>query len=254
MDSDLPNQITSDTGLFVLIPEWVIDLPMSAGAFRLYAVLGRYADWADGTAWPSRKTLAGRLNASVDSTDRWLKELVDMGVLEICRRVDPTPNATNRNLTNLYKVIRVAPSRKDAPTPSRKDAATPSRKDAALTITIFDHNQIRTTDAIDRVFEAWLKSTGKDPSRTKLDAKRRARISWALGNYSEEDVVDAVIGWENSPFHSGKNSQRKVYNDITLLLRDAAHLEQMRDLARSPKQTAGLPAWQTLQTILERND
>ena len=257
MDSEQPTQITSDTGLFVLIPEWVIDLEMSAGAFRLYAILGRYADWADGTAWPSRKTLANRLKASVDSTDRWLRELVEVGALEISRRIDKTPNATNRNLTNLYKIIRVAPlapSRKDAPTPSRTVAPTPSRKDAALTITIFDHNQIRTTDVIERVFEAWIKSTGKDSTRTKLDSKRRARIKWAIDNYPEVDVLDAVVGWANSPFHSGKNAQRKIYNDITLLLRDAAHLEQMRDLARAPKQTAGLPAWQTLQNILESNE
>jgi len=257
VEIDKPTSVVSDTGMFVLIPEWVIDLEMSSGAFRLYAVLGKYADWKDGMAWPSRGTLAHQMKSSVDSIDRWLKELVDIGVLEVSRRLVTTPSSTTTNLTNLYRIIRtkpVAPSRKVAATPSRTVAATPSRKDAALTISTINDIHLRTIGEIDVVFSEWMTAAGKDPKRTKLDAKRRARIQWALDNYPKEDVLDAVRGWLNSPFHTGKNNQRKVYNDITQLLRDSQHLEQMRDLARSPKQNSDLPAWTTLQTILERDD
>ena len=102
------------------------------------------------------------------------------------------------------------------------------------------------------VFSAWLEVTGRDLNKTKLDSKRASRIVWALKNYPKQDVVDAVRGWRNSKFHSGANERGKVYNDLTLLLRDAQHLEEFRELERNGgKGNDGVKAWNKLRQLLE---
>lgn len=85
-------------------------------------------------------------------------------------------------------------------------------------------------DPVEVVFDAWRDSTGKH--RAKLDPKRRRVIRAALKDYTPADLVDAVRGWRHSPHHCGENDRHTVYNGLELLLRDAAHIEQFRDLAR----------------------
>ena len=66
---------------FAIIDEWVLDLDISNRALRLYAILMRYADKDTHKAFPSRKTLAGRLRCSAASVDRASMELIDAGLL-----------------------------------------------------------------------------------------------------------------------------------------------------------------------------
>lgn len=79
------------------------------------------------------------------------------------------------------------------------------------------------------VFDAWLTSTART-SRTVLSPKRRRLIVAALKAYPLDDVLAAVDGWRFSPFHRGENVSRTVYNDLTVLLRDAGQIEKFRDL------------------------
>ncbi len=73
-------------GYFVIIPEWVLDADISDKAVRLYGVLRSYADHRTGVAFPSRRTLAGRLRiADVKGVDRALAELEDIGAVEVQR-------------------------------------------------------------------------------------------------------------------------------------------------------------------------
>jgi len=67
---------------FALIPEWVIDLPISHTSFRLYAVLARYADYNTHRAFPSRETLAERLGTSIRTVERSVMELQDRGAIK----------------------------------------------------------------------------------------------------------------------------------------------------------------------------
>lgn len=86
---------------FAVIPEWVLDLPMSAQAVRVYCCLRRYADNKSGECWPSRRTLAMRSRTSITTLDRCLKELVDHGAIRMERR-----KAANGDWTsNLYTVL-----------------------------------------------------------------------------------------------------------------------------------------------------
>lgn len=66
---------------FAIIDEWLLDLPISDRAIRLYAILARYADNETHKAYPSRSTLADRLNCSLASVDRAATELVTNGAM-----------------------------------------------------------------------------------------------------------------------------------------------------------------------------
>jgi len=77
----MDNQIRTDRR-FAIIDEWILDLPISDRALRLYAVLNRYADKDTHKAFPSRRTLAERLNCSPKSVDRAINELIEAGLLE----------------------------------------------------------------------------------------------------------------------------------------------------------------------------
>lgn len=104
---------------FAIVPEWVLDSPISDCALRLYAVLVRYGQ-TSGARVPGRNTLARRLRKqSVDTVDRAMKELVGIGAVELEHRRQGT-----RQLTNSY-VVRTA-----RPEGGRTDAATPGHNPA----------------------------------------------------------------------------------------------------------------------------
>ena len=88
---------------FSIVPEWVIDAPISAQAVRVYAVLCRYADKEDGTCFPSIRTLAERLNVSDSTIKRALKELKSISAIKSEKRFD---KATGEQTSNLYTVYR----------------------------------------------------------------------------------------------------------------------------------------------------
>lgn len=81
-----------------------------------------------------------------------------------------------------------------------------------------------------RIFEHW-KSEYLHP-KAVLDAKRRKAIGVALKAYSEADICAAISGYRNSPHHMGQNESRTVYDEITLFLRDAEHIDRGLALAR----------------------
>jgi len=91
---------------YAIVPEWVIDLPISAQAVRLYAVLNRYADKDDGTCFPAISTLAKRMHTSNSTVKRALSELKDCGAVLVEPRYD---KETNEQTSNLYTVLRRNP-------------------------------------------------------------------------------------------------------------------------------------------------
>ena len=73
---------------YSIVPEWVIDLPISAQAVRLYALLNRYADKESGECFPSIKTLSKRMHTSVSTVKRALAELKNTGAITSVARYD----------------------------------------------------------------------------------------------------------------------------------------------------------------------
>ena len=85
---------------------------------------------------------------------------------------------------------------------------------------------------VDRVFDHW-RSEFRHP-KASLDPKRRRAIQRALESYDEPSLCTAISGYKLSPHHMGQNDQRTVYDDISLFLRDAEHIERGMNFARAP--------------------
>lgn len=85
---------------------------------------------------------------------------------------------------------------------------------------------------VDRVFAHW-RSEFKHP-KASLDPKRRRAIQRSLESYDEDTLRTAITGYQLSPHHMGQNDQRTVYDDISLFLRDAEHIERGLNFARAP--------------------
>lgn len=97
--------VSSDTGAFALIPEWVLYHPqLSAMAVRLYATLGRHAD-DTGQAYPSKKRLSTLVGCSISTIDRCVVELVAAGALAVTPRARDDGSRTS----NLYFLRRGHP-------------------------------------------------------------------------------------------------------------------------------------------------
>lgn len=80
---------------------------------------------------------------------------------------------------------------------------------------------------VEQLFALW--QDVMDKPRAKLDMKRQQRLRWALLNYAEEECEQAIRGCSMSDFHMGRNSRGKTYNDISLVFRDAEHVEDFID-------------------------
>lgn len=116
-------------GPFAIVPEWVIDSPVSDTALRLYCVLTRYGN-TSGHRMPSRATLAARLRKSTDTIDRALRELEQHGALTVERRHEGT-----RKLTNRYHLLALAPRSDDPASRARHRSARAGGRTHAATPT-----------------------------------------------------------------------------------------------------------------------
>ena len=119
-------QITADLK-FSIIPEWLLDSGCSDKALRLYAVLSRYADNDDLTAYPGRSTLAKRMGCHRATVDRAVEELQELGAITKRKRVKD-----GKYQSSIYTIRRASPRRTGAATPvapmqppRRTHAATP---------------------------------------------------------------------------------------------------------------------------------
>jgi DNA-binding transcriptional regulator YhcF (GntR family) len=91
----------SNENKFAILPEWVIELNVSHTAFRLYAVLARYADNITHQAFPSLETLAERLQCSEKTVRRAIDDLVEHGAI--------TKHNRGRYNSNLYTIMTTRP-------------------------------------------------------------------------------------------------------------------------------------------------
>jgi len=129
MKNNIRRGSTSDA--FVIVPDWVLMLPISATSLRVYCVIRRHADARTGECFPTRRTVATKARCSVASVDRSVKELVRNGAIRSERRKNKAGDWTS----NLFTVLstpfaQVAP--KDDP-PSVADDGTGGIKTDART-------------------------------------------------------------------------------------------------------------------------
>jgi uncharacterized phage protein (TIGR02220 family) len=75
-----------------------------------------------------------------------------------------------------------------------------------------------------QVFDYW--KTTLDHPRAILDAKRKKFVRARLDEkFSVDDLKAAIDGCRASPWHMGQNPHGTVWDDLTLICRDAAHVE-----------------------------
>jgi hypothetical protein len=99
-------------------------------------------------------------------------------------------------------------------------------KDKAVQLQVTEPSllDVDTDDEVARVFVLW-RDAFKRAHTTRLDDKRRRVIAKALKDYGWEGVVECINGYTHDPW-----PERQRRNDITLLLRDAEHIEDGRAL------------------------
>jgi hypothetical protein len=96
-------------------------------------------------------------------------------------------------------------------------------------------NPILQPEPVARVFEHW-RVTHKHP-KAVLDKKRIKLIQDALKQYTPESLCESISGYLKSSFHMGANKDKKVYDDIELMLRDARRIDAGREYAEGREAT-----------------
>lgn len=87
------------------------------------------------------------------------------------------------------------------------------------------------------LFEFW-KETMTLNGATKLTKKRRDKIQARLREgYTIERIQNAIRGCKASPFHSGQNDNRTIYNDIELICRSGEKVEFFENIWTSNQPT-----------------
>jgi hypothetical protein len=88
-------------------------------------------------------------------------------------------------------------------------------------------------DMVKQVFDHWVRTVRNSGKGIKpvLSPERRRKIRKALEAYGMETCMLAIDGVLKSDFHMGRNAKARRYDDISLILRDARHIEMFAELA-----------------------
>ena len=90
---------------YAVIPEWILDADIGPVAVRLFAVLDRFVGRNE-TAWPSRATLARRLNVTKPTIDTAIRQLVEIGAMTVTRRRSDDGLSWDSSLYSLWPACR----------------------------------------------------------------------------------------------------------------------------------------------------
>jgi hypothetical protein len=89
------------------------------------------------------------------------------------------------------------------------------------------------TPEVLEIFEHW-KFAMIHP-QAKLDEKRRTAIARALKlGYAVESLKVAIDGCKADPWHMGANDRKKRFDGLTMILRDAEHIDKFISLGERP--------------------
>ena len=179
------NSIESDI-YFAIVPEWVLDAPITAQAVRLYAVLKRYADKTDGTCYPSHKTIAKRMGVSVSTVKRAMEELTSISAVTIEPRYN---NATGEQTSNLYTVINVPKFIYDVPSFTSEQAGS-----SGTSYKPKSYNQSKYAEQYSALVEAFYKPTTK--SEISGFNKCAKELSQAGATY--DDIINRVVAYKTN--------------------------------------------------------
>lgn len=184
-------QVSTQIGPFSIVPEWVLNKNLSPTALKLYCVLGRFADYETGMAFPSRDTLAERMGCSGKTIDRAVAELVAGKCIEKVSR--------GRYQSALYKVLQVNPDGthlSDEWTDLSDEGTDLSeREDKNDTITITNEREPLEREPYNEPFDQFWSIY---PLKKDKPAGRRAFKS-AMKRVSLETILDGAKRYRDDP-------------------------------------------------------
>ena len=102
-----------------------------------------------------------------------------------------------------------------------------------------DHDP--TKQRIAAIFNHWVETCRPNGRQPVLDAKRTRIIEKAIISHGANMCFLAIQGNKLSDFHQGANSRGKKYDELSLILRDAEHIEQFVTIA--DEHQGGVDAW-----------
>ena len=166
---------------FAIIDEWLLDLPVSDRAIRLYAILARYADNETHKAYPSRATLADRLNCSLASVDRAATELVRHGAMS--KQLRP-------NSSIIYTLHTTAP---EGVIISDKGGSSPVKRGVVTTDNLTRATQLEpeNIDLFDQFWNLYPRKLGTGEARQAFGKAVRA--------HGSEIILEGVQRFANDP-------------------------------------------------------
>jgi len=176
------NSIESDI-YFAIVPEWVLDAPITAQAVRLYAVLKRYADKTDGTCYPSHKTIAKRMGVSISTVKRAMEELQTISAVTIEPRYN---NATGEQTSNLYTVINVPKFIYDVPSFTSEQAGSSS-----MDYKPKSYNHSKYAEQYSALVEAFYKPSTK----SEISGFNKCAKELALAGATYDDIINRVVAY-----------------------------------------------------------
>lgn len=83
---------------------------------------------------------------------------------------------------------------------------------------------------IETVFRHWVDVVKAGNKLCRLDQARAYVIARAIGDYGIAVCLAAIDGCARSEFHMGVNARKKPFNDLTLIFRDADHVEKFAEM------------------------
>ena len=264
---------------YAAIPNIVFKLGLNPYELSLYVYLKKVAG-EEGMCWKSTSTIARELNMGAGTVSR------TKGTLAISRTAlngkslitIATEMQNGGNPNHAISITDIWPENMAELERVRLEKATRSQLEGDA----FQRNETRSSGESARSTEEGTRSTHGDKEEPKknnqeevsmslaqqahrvftfwrehlnhpksiLDPKRQRAIETRLRQgYTEHDLVLAVKGCKLTPYNMGDNREHRVYDDIELICRDAAHVD--RFIAKAPTNGNGLP--KKVETEEEKN-
>jgi predicted transcriptional regulator len=222
------DDVTADVK-FAQVPHWVLELPLTDKAVRLYAILSKYADNVDRTSYPGRGTLARQMRCHRTSVDRAVQELIEAGCiakqtrvqdgvftssLYTVHRIPPNVRGSRTHATTPVAPTRLPPSHpcdielepknvepKNIETPKQKTMKADWQPEAANWQAIIGrHPQLDCQTELDNFRDHWI---GKGERRADWNASLR---TW-MRNAEKWQRVNPADRPKNKPANVGPNGR-----------------------------------------------
>lgn len=202
---------------FAIIPEWVLFAPISPTAVRLYGVLARHADKEEHFSIVGRGKLAEQMRCAVDTIDRAMVELGEIGAVAVEHRTDP--DNPLHLLPNRY-VLAVAPPE----TPGRTSRARAATRRSAPTRAGAPRGKAAAEEP-ERVLGSRGRSGSSKPSQPPKAVDKRPR--------PPDPIFEALCELQGHGWADLNSTERGRLNKARILAAESkASPEAIREAAR----------------------